>query len=127
MHLIGVKAENGWLQSRWNLTYPTSWDSITRGISAVYDFFDRPEILVSGLLVNVLDSNGILKIEESRNMTVRGLCKIIKVPLSITFYNQLAAVDVTVAQTTEEFVGADYEKFNHSLCQFLDSLELKMR
>ena len=67
-----------------------------------------------------------MSIEENGDMTLRGLSKILKVPIMITFYNQLSAVDVNVARATDEFKNTDYEKFNHSLCQYLDSMELAM-
>ncbi len=59
-------------------------------------------------------------------MTIRGMSKIIKVPLIITFYNQLKTVNVAVARTTEEFKEANYQKFNTSLEEYMDSLELAM-
>ena len=59
-------------------------------------------------------------------MTIRGISKIIQVPLSITFYNQMNTVDVNTAKATSEFINTDYQKLNMSLCQFLDSLELAM-
>ncbi len=49
-----------------------------------------------------------------------------KVPIMITFYNQTNIVDVNVAKMTDEFSKTDYEKFNKSLCQYLDSIELAM-
>ena len=33
MLLIGVKEENGWISSRWNLTYRTSWERILKALS----------------------------------------------------------------------------------------------
>ena len=60
------------------------------------------------------------------NMTIRGISKIIGVPLMITFYNQLQVVSCSVACATEEFQEADYEKFNKSLAQYMDSLEIAM-
>jgi hypothetical protein len=44
----------------------------------------------------------------------------------ITFYNQINAVDVTAARVTDEFRDADYQKFNMSLGQYMDSIELAM-
>nr|WP_318660866.1 hypothetical protein [uncultured Treponema sp.] len=85
MLLIGVKKEDGWLRSQWNLTYPTGWDNICRGIS-----------------------------------------KIIKVPLMMTIFNQTPIVNVSLPSLGEEFENADYEKFNKSLCTYMDSIELYM-
>ncbi|SCY47801.1 hypothetical protein [Butyrivibrio sp. INlla14] len=52
--------------------------------------------------------------------------KILKSPVMIVFYNQSATVDVNVAQVSDEFQNVNYEKFNHSMCQYLDSIELAM-
>ena len=47
-------------------------------------------------------------------------------PYIVTFMNQTNVVDVNVAQATAEFSEADYQKFNMSLCQYMDSIELAM-
>ncbi len=72
------------------------------------------------------DEAGVRELEENGYLTIRGVSEIIRVPLSITFYNQLDIVKVTVACATEEFEEADYKKFNLSMCQFMDSAELAM-
>ncbi|MCR5721850.1 MAG: hypothetical protein K6G72_05870 [Lachnospiraceae bacterium] len=126
MHLIGVKEEGAWLISRWNLTYRVGWDTIVKGVSTVYELYEQPEVLMDGKPVEIGAKEDILKLPERGNLCIRGISKIIKVPIMITFYNQLAAVDVNVAQATDEFKGADYERFNHSLCQYMDSIELAM-
>ena len=59
-------------------------------------------------------------------MVIRGNSEIIKIPLMITFYNQIQAVDVSVAGITDEFKNADYQQFNMSLGQYMDSIELAM-
>ncbi len=59
-------------------------------------------------------------------MTVRGISEMIRVPLMITFFNQLDLVKASVACATEEFTEADYRSFNLSMCQFMDSAELAM-
>ena len=59
-------------------------------------------------------------------MTIRGMSKIIRVPLMITFFNQSDVVNVWVACVSEEFKEADYQNFNRSLGQYLDSMELTM-
>lgn len=66
----------------------------------------------------------IIKLDEAGSMTVRGLSKILKVPLTITFFNQINAVNV--AQATDEFKTADYQRFNMSIGQYMDSIELSM-
>ena len=130
MLLIGVREENGWLYSSWNLTYRVGWQHICKAVNAVYDFYDGTQILVDGFaernIIKISNKNEILNIDESRNMTIRGYSKIIKSPLEIVFYNQMRRVDVTVPCMLEEFKTADYQKFNRSLCQYLDSIELAM-
>ena len=126
MHLIGTKEDNGWVFSRWELTFPTGWAGILKGVSLDYHYFDHPEILIRGEPVNTESEDAIMDIPEDANMTVRGVSQQLGVPVSITLYNQLQAVNVNVAQATDEFKNTDYEKFNHSMCQFMDSFELAM-
>ena len=133
MLLIGVKEDGGWLQSQWELTYPTGWNNICRGISTVYEYYDGAEILYSkfqtseGKLINIKSKEDILSIEEGSFLTIRGISKIVKVPLMMTIFNQTSVVNVTVpAKSEEEFGKVDYESFNKSLCQYMDSIELFM-
>lgn len=126
MLLVGVKADSGWLSSRWNLTYRVGWEHICKGVHSVYDFYDGAEVLIGGGKAQIGGKDDILKLEEGMNLTVRGMSKILKVPVMITFYNQTQAVDVSVPQMGEEFKEANYEKFNQSLCQYMDSIELAM-
>ncbi len=126
MLLVGVKDENAWLLSRWNLTYRVGWEHICKAAKSVYDYYQGLEILVENKVMSVANKDELMNLKESRAMTIRGMSTIIKVPIMITFYNQTNVVDVNVAKATEEFKKADYESFNKSLCQYLDSLELAM-
>ncbi|MBE5958378.1 MAG: hypothetical protein E7254_05900 [Lachnospiraceae bacterium] len=126
MHLIGFREESGWLTSRWELTYPASWENIQKGAAALYVFFDQTEVFVDGEKIEISGSEDISNLEEHGKLVIRGMSSIVKVPVMITFYNQLQAVDVVVAQANEEFENTDYEKFNHSMCQYLDSAEIAM-
>ncbi len=126
MVLVGVREEAGWLTSSWNLTYRVGWEQICKAVSSVYDYYNRPEVLIDGKLVNVANKNSILNLPESGNMIIRGLSTIIQSPLMVTFYNQVQAVTVTLPCMTEEFKTADYQRFNLSLGQYMDSLELAM-
>ncbi len=126
MLLIGVKEENGWLVSRWNLTYGIGWKQICHAAGTVYDYYVSPEILVDGKPVEITDKPAINEISESSSLTIRGLSSIFKVPMTLTFYNQLKSVDASVAQATAEFKEADYQKFNMAVGQFMDSVELAM-
>ena len=126
MHLIGVREDNGWDFSRWELTFPTGWEGILKAVKIAYHYLDHPEILVRGEHAETESEDSIMEIPENANMTVRGFSQQLQAPVSITFYNQLSSVDVNVAQAEEEFKNTDYEKFNHSMCQFMDSIELAM-
>ena len=126
MELIAAKEENNWVLSRWDLTYKVGWEHIQKGVSAVYDFYSNPEILVASSPIKINSKEDIMNIPETMNLTIRGMSDIIKAPIMITFYNQMQAVDVSVAQVSDEFKNINYEKFNHSLCQYLDSIEIAM-
>lgn len=126
MLLIGVKASNGWLLSRWNLTYRVGWEHICKAVCAAYESYMQPEILTDNKPAAIGTRDDILKLEEKGSMTIRGLSTILKVPVMITFVNQTNVVDVNVAQATDEFSETDYQKFNISLCQYMDSMELAM-
>lgn len=126
MLLIGVKESSGWLLSRWNLTYRVGWEHICKAVQSVYEFYEQPEVLVDNRLIAIAGKEDISKLDEASSLTVRGLSTIIKIPIMITFMNQTNIVDVNVAQATSEFSKADYQKFNMSLCQYMDSIELAM-
>lgn len=126
MLLIDVKDDKVWLFSRWNLTYRCGWEQILKGLISVYDYYEQMEILVNDKVLDIKDKNDIMNIGESNTLTFRGISTILKVPVMITFYNQLQAVDVNVAKVTKEFEVCDYQKFNVSMGQYMDSIELAM-
>lgn len=125
MLLLGVKKENDWLLAEYNLTYKVGWENICKAVSLAYEYYDNVEILVDNK-VNICSKEEILQLDEARTMTIRGVSKIIQVPLMITFFNQLQTVRVSVACAIDEFKDADYKKFNMSLGQYMDSIELAM-
>ena len=126
MLLIGVKKDNGWLNSRWNLTYRIGWKNILKACTFCSEYYEQFEILVDNQVVSVQSKEENMNLKEAGSLTFRGMSTIIKVPIVITLYNQSDAVDVSVARATKEFLKADYEKFNKSLGQYLDSIELAM-
>lgn len=126
MLLLGVKKENDWLLAEYNLTYKVGWENICKAVSLAYEYYDNVEILVDNNKVNICSKEEILQLDEARTMTIRGVSKIIQVPLMITFFNQLQTVRVSVACATDEFKESDYKKFNMSLGQYMDSIELAM-
>ena len=126
MLLLGVGEERGWLMSTFNLTYPVGWDKICKAVNMAYGYYDNVEVLVDNEVIDISSADDILKIEEAGNITIRGISTIIKGPVMITFFNQLQTVNVAVPCMAGEFEKADYQKFNMSLGQYKDSLELAM-
>lgn len=126
MLLLDVKKNNGWLLSRWNLTYRVGWEQICKAAQSVFEYYNQLEILVANQIVSIDKKEDIMTLDESSNLTIRGMSTIVKVPIMITFVNQTNVVEVNVAKMTSEFSESDYEKFNKSLCQYLDSIELAM-
>lgn len=126
MLLREYKEKNGWVLSRWELTYNTGWNNILKGVTKMYNFYDNPEILCDKKQVNVENVNSISKIKESSYLVLRGISNILKVPISITFYNQLKVIEVSVSMDSDKFKEINYEKLNKSLCQYMDSIEINM-
>ena len=126
MLLLGVEKENGWLLAEYSLTYRVGWEHVCKGVKLAYDYYDNVEVLVDDKIININSKEQVMELEEAGKMTIRGISKIIGVPLMITFYNQLQVVRCSVGCVTEEFQVADYEKFNKSLAQYMDSLEIAM-
>ena len=130
MKLLGVEKRGNSLYSEWNLTFRVGWGQICKAALLIYQYTEDPEILIGDAgnesKVSVNDAQEILSLEESGYLTIRGMSEIIKVPIMITFFNQMDLVRVTVISTTEEFAEADYKQFNLSMCQYLDSAELAM-
>jgi hypothetical protein len=130
MKLMGVEKDGAWLYSEWALTYRVGWGHICKATSLIYAYTKDPELILGDAngdkSVTVKDAEEILSLEEYGRLTIRGISDMIKVPLSITFFNQLDFVRVYVACATEEFDHADYKDFNLSMCQFMDSVEIAM-
>lgn len=126
MVLQSVKEDNGWLESVFALTYRVGWEAICNGMNTAYDSFDRTEILVDDKIVEISSKEDILKLEEAGNMTIRGISKLLKVPVLIRLFNQTNVATLVVGAMNDEFKDTNYEKFNKSVGQFMDSLELNM-
>ena len=130
MKLLGVEKRDDYLYSEWNLTYRVGWHQIVKAAALIYQYTEDPEILTGDAegmsKASVKSPEEIMNLEEMGYLTIRGISEILKVPVMITFFNQLDLVRVTVISETEEFAEADYEKFNLSMCQYLDSAELAM-
>ena len=126
MLLMGVKEENGWLCSQWNLTYGTGWTEITKAVKTAYHYYENVEDKIDNRKDDLKSAEDILGMEEGGNMVIRGTSTVIKVPMMVKFYNQLQKEDEWVACATDEFKEADYKSFNLSMGQYMDSMELAM-
>lgn len=126
MLLMEIQENSGWILSRWNLTYSVGWEHICKAVYSVYDFYMQPEVLINDREVEIHHKDNIMKLGENGNLTIRGVSTILKVPVMISFMNQTSVVEVDVAQATEEFTKTDYQRFNMSLGQYMDSIELAM-
>ena len=126
MMLKDLREESGWIFSEWQLTYGNGWEQICKAVALIYSYTDSPEVLVDDVPVPVNGTDDILRLPEARSMVIRGMSKMLMVPVSITFFNQLNFVRATVGAVNDEFRNTDYRKFNFSMCQFMDSIELTM-
>ncbi len=126
MLLVGQHEEEGWIRSTFNLTYRVAWEQLLLAVYGAYRYFSDPEVLVDGEPVDIADPTDILSIAENRNIMLRGISTVITAPLMITFYNQVHFVNVSVGAVNDEFRDTDYEKYNKSMCQLMDSMEIMM-
>lgn len=126
MLLVGQHEEEGWIRSTFNLTYRVAWEQLLLAVYGAYRYFSDPEVLVDGEPVDIAAPTDILSIAEDRNIMLRGISTVITAPLMITFYNQVQFVNVSVGAVNDEFRNTDYEKYNKSMCQLMDSMEIMM-
>ena len=126
MLLVGEHEEDGWIQSTFTLTYRVAWEQLLLAVYGAYRYFSDPEVLVDGKPVEIGTPEEILTIAENRNIMLRGISTVITAPLMISFYNQAQFVNVSVAAVNEEFRDTDYEKYNKSMGQLMDSMEIMM-
>ena len=126
MLLVGEHEEDGWIQSTFTLTYRVAWEQLLLAVYGAYRYFSDPEVLVDGKPVEIGTPEEILTIAEDRNIMLRGISTVIAVPLMISFYNQVQFVNVSVAAVNDEFRDTDYEKYNKSMGQLMDSMEIMM-
>ena len=126
MLLVGEHEEDGWIQSTFTLTYRVAWEQLLLAVYGAYRYFSDPEVLVDGKPVEIGTPEEILTIAEDRNIMLRGISTVIAAPLMISFYNQVQFVNVSVAAVNDEFRDTDYEKYNKSMGQLMDSMEIMM-
>ena len=126
MLLVGEHEEDGWIQSTFTLTYRVAWEQLLLAVYGAYRYFSDPEVLVDGKPIEIGTPEEILTIAEDRNIMLRGISTVITAPLMISFYNQVQFVNVSVAAVNDEFRDTDYEKYNKSMGQLMDSMEIMM-
>ena len=126
MLLVGEHEEDGWIQSTFTLTYRVAWEQLLLAVYGAYRYFSDPEVLVDGKPVEIGTPEEILTIAEDRNIMLRGISTVITAPLMISFYNQVQFVNVSVAAVNDEFRDTNYEKYNKSMGQLMDSMEIMM-
>ena len=124
MLLIGITEEPGWIRSTFNLTYRVR--GVYPYLRDVSQNAETPEILVDDEIIQISSPDEILSIPEAGSITIRGFVPVIKTAAMLVFHNQVSFVNVAVGRVGEEYQNTDYEKFNKSLCQFMDSIEIMM-
>ena len=133
MLLAGLTEEPGWIRSTFHLTYRVSWETLLKGVRGVSPSMrdvsqkaDHPEVLVDDEIIQISSPDEILAIPEAGSITIRGFVPVIKTAAMLVFHNQVSYVNVAVGRVGEEYQNTDYEKFNKSMCQFMDSIEIMM-
>ena len=130
MKLLGVEKRNDCLYSEWCLTYRVGWGHICSAASLIFQYTEDPDVTVGDANgeteVEVASADDLANLEEAGWLSISGTSEILHVPVFIQFYNQTDYVRVYVRSVTDEFKEADYKKFNLSMCQFMDSVELAM-
>ena len=124
MHLLGVRENDGWLESAWEFTYRVGWAHIQTAVYEVYDAFEKPEVLVRGEHVDIDNKEEIKELEEELNMSIRGYCPLIKNRLMIIFHNQVKTVTVVMpsldkissSQTALSFSSKEKSKGHDAAC-----------
>ena len=79
-----------------------SWPQLLLAVHGAYPYFANPQVLVDDAQVPISRQTDILSIPENRT------------------------VNVSVGCVNEEFRNTNYEKFNKSMCQLMDSMEIMM-
>ena len=119
MLLAGLTEEPGWIRSSFNLTYRVPWEKLIQGVRGVYPYIEDAEVQVDGEPLR-------FSAPEASSVMIRGMSPILKAPIMLTFFNQRPFINVAISRVNEEFQTTDYEKFNKSMCQFMNSIEIMM-
>ena len=126
MLLVEARQASGSIRCTFNLTYRVTWNQLLQAVHGAYPYFANPQILVDGTQISVTKQSDILAIPEDRAIILRGISTVLNAPLMITFHNQSQAVAVSVGSVNQEFRNTTYEKYNKSMSQLMDSMEIMM-
>lgn len=122
---FNTTSESPWICSTWQLTYKVSWNQICKAAEAIKKYYDSLEIFIDNTNININEQQTLLSLPEGSNLTIRGLSKILNIPIMITFTNQVQAITVYSTQR-DKTIEVNYKSINYELCQYLDSIELAM-
>ena len=115
---------NPWVSTSWQLTYKVSWAHFCKAIDAIKQFYDNLEVFRDNSLVSISLTEKV-DIPEASTLTIRGMSKILNVPVMITFANQSQTIGVYFT-TDRHSEDVDYKFINYTLGQYLDSIEIAM-
>lgn len=115
---------NPWVSTSWQLTYKVSWTQFCKAIDAIKQFYDHLEVFRDNSPISISLTEKV-DIPEASTLTIRGMSKILNVPVMITFANQAQTVGVYFS-TDKPNEEIDYKFVNYTLGQYLDSIELAM-
>ena len=92
---------------------------LIQGVRGVYPYIEDAEVQVDGEPLRI-------STPEASSVMIRGMSPILKAPIMLTFFNQKPFINVAISRINEEFQATNYEKYNKSMCQFMNSIEIMM-
>ena len=99
---------------------------LIQGVRGVYPYIEDAEVRVDSEPLRFSAPEDLLAIPEASSVMIRGMSPILKASIMLTFFNQKPFINVAIGRVNEEFQTTDYEKFNKSMRQFMDSIEIMM-
>ena len=138
MVLRNFEEGNGWMTSGWSATWPMGWDMILNCAAACAEDMEHPQLLtVAGPGSEAEDKTGVAfgegnglnreVLAEAGLLTIRGMSRLLGVPVSLTFYNQSPYVTLVFPVSfMDSFDTEDnpYRRISLEMGQFLDSIEI---
>ena len=124
MKLMDFQENDGWLMSKWALRDRTDWSGICKAVMTLYDGF-----FMTGLVgeddeeIKVESKEGIAEIPEGMEITLRGMSLEFGVPLMLTFFNQTNAVNIVLAEASDEYKNLDRASFEKCMSAYAAKIE----